>query len=158
MKNEGLLVGELAKTAEVTADTIRFYEKHGLIPEPARTAAGYRLYGSEAVQRMRFIRKAQAIGFSLAEIRRILSLRGSGEETCRCVLSIAQATLEETERKLRELEQLRDSLHAHLERWEGQLPCGDIAADFCALIEKTMDENELKPKESGIKGRRSRYA
>lgn len=146
LKDE-LLVGELAKAAGVTADTIRFYEKHGLLPEPARTGAGYRLYDRQALRRVRFIRKAQAIGFSLAEIRRILNLRGSGEETCRCVFSIAEATLEETERKIRELTQLRDSLHSHLTRWKGELPCKDVAAEFCALIENTMDKEESDKKQ-----------
>lgn len=145
--NEELLVGKLAKAAGVSADTIRFYEKHGLIPEPARTGAGYRLYDRLALRRVRFIRKAQAIGFSLAEIRRILNLRGSGAETCRCVFSIAEATLEETERKIRELTQLRASLQSHLERWKGELPCEDVAAEFCALIEETMDQEEPDEKE-----------
>lgn len=145
--SEELLVGKLAKAAGVSADTIRFYEKHGLIPEPARTGAGYRLYDRHALQRVHFIRQAQSIGFSLAEIRRILNLRGSGAETCRCVFSIAEATLEETERKIRELTQLRDSLRSHLKRWKGEMPCDDVAAEFCALIENTMDREECAPKE-----------
>lgn len=144
MKSE-LLVGELAKAAGVSADTIRFYEKQGLLPAPARSGAGYRLYDRQALRRARFIRNAKAIGFSLAEIRRILNLRGSGPETCRCVVSIAEATLEETEQNIRELTQLRNSLHARLQRWKGMLPCEDVAAEFCALIENTMDQEEPEP-------------
>lgn len=156
MKTE-LLVGELAKVAGVTADTIRFYEKHGLLPEPARTGAGYRLYDRQALRRVRFIRQAQSIGFSLAEIRRILNLRGGGAETCRCVVSIAEATLEETERKIRELRQLRDSLRSHLERWKGELPCDDMAGEFCALIEETMDSSEGElPQEESVTERKKR--
>jgi len=149
MKEEAyLLVGQLAKAAGITADTVRFYEKHGLVPEPARTAAGYRLYDRQALQRLRFIRKAQTIGFSLAEIRRILSLSGSGQETCRCVIATAEATLEETEQKVRELTRLADSLRSHLDRWRGQtLPCNDVAAEFCTLIENIMDEDDSERRE-----------
>lgn len=143
----GFLIGELAKATGVTPDTIRFYEKNGLLPEPARTGAGYRVYGREALRRVRFIRQAQPIGFSLAEIRRILSLRGRGRETCRCVISIAESTLQETERKLRELERLRDSLASNLKRWKSEASKSHPAAEFCALIENTdpAGESETEP-------------
>ena len=83
---------------------------------------------------MRFIRKAQSLGFSLEEIRRIIGLRGQGRETCRCVIAIAEATLSETEIKLKELRQFKDTLTTNLTRWKRKRR-GPIAAEFCALIE-----------------------
>jgi len=129
-----LLIGRLAKLSGVTPDTIRFYERSGLLPKPSRTASGYRVYDDAALNQVRFIRKAQSLGFSLDEIIRIISLRGQGKETCRCVIAIAEATLAETETKLKELHQFKDRLTANLRRWK-QKRRGPIAAEFCALIE-----------------------
>ena len=134
--NCDLLIGQLAKAADVKPDTVRFYERHGLMPKPRRTASGYRVYDDEALNRLRFIRKAQALGFSLEEIRRILSLRGRGNETCRCVLRIAEATLAETEAKLRELQVFHDALAENVNRWRRKAGTGGkAAAEFCKLIE-----------------------
>jgi len=131
-----LLIGDLAKLAGVKADTIRFYEKRGLLSKPAREANGYRIYGEAALRQLRFIRKAQALGFALNEIQRVLSLRGPGRERCRCVIAIAEATLAETERKLSELERFRGGLQKMLARWRRlshrKIP---VAGEFCALIE-----------------------
>ena len=136
MNAKPLLIGRLAKFSGVRPDTIRFYERSGLLPKPSRTASGYRVYDAVALNQMRFIRKAQSLGFSLDEIRRIMSLRGQGKETCRCVIAIAEATLAETETKLKELHQFKDRLTANLTRWK-QKRRGPIAAEFCALIEAT---------------------
>ena len=94
------------------------------------------MYNDAALNQVRFIRKAQSLGFTLDEIRRIMSLRGQGKETCRCVIAIAEATLAETEKKLKELHQFKDRLTANLTRWK-QKRHGPIAAEFCALIEAT---------------------
>ena len=134
MNEKSLLIGRLAKLSGVKPDTIRFYERSGLLPKPSRTASGYRTYDDAALKQVRFIRKAQSLGFSLDEIRRILSLRGQGKETCRCVIAIAEATLAETETKLKELHQFKDRLTANLTRWK-QKRRGPMAAEFCALIE-----------------------
>ena len=122
------------------SDTVRFYERKGLLPRAARSAADYRIYDDAAVERLRFVRKAQALGFSLNEIGRILSLRGRGKETCRCVVSIAEATLAETKTKLKELQKFRDGLAANLKRWRGQAGREKAAAEFCALIETSGGE------------------
>ena len=71
MATDSLLIGELARQSGVKPDTVRFYEREGLLAAPARTAAGYRVYDSAARDRIRFIKRAQALGFSLDEIRRI---------------------------------------------------------------------------------------
>ena len=137
---QGLHIGQLAKLAGVRPDTVRFYEREGLLPRPERSAAGYRVYNEAAVKRLRFIKQAQALGFSLDEIRRILSLRGRGKETCRCVIAMAQDTLVETEKKLKELQKFRDALKANLERWQQSSDQGArIVAEFCTLIESTQE-------------------
>ena len=127
------LIGELAKAAGVKSDTVRFYERSGLLPAAARTESGYRTYNEQSLQRLRFIKKAQALGFSLGEVRRILSLR-QGRETCQCVIGMAEATLSETDLKLKQLRAFRKGLADNLERWK-TAPQRKAGAEFCALIE-----------------------
>lgn len=133
---ENLRIGQLAKLAGVKPDSVRFYERSGLLPEPERRANDYRVYDRTALARLQFIKQAQALGFSLAEIRRILSLRGHGVETCRCVIGIAEATLAETDRKVEQMRRFADELRANLQRWrKGSTRRGRVAAEFCQLIE-----------------------
>ena len=137
MSNSGrLLIGQLAKSAGVKPDTVRFYERNRLLSKPERTTAGYRVYDEAALQRLRFIRKAQSLGFSLDEVWRILNLRGRGAETCRCVVAMAEATLSETDSRLKELQRFRDGLARNLNRWK-RAPKKATAAEFCALIESS---------------------
>lgn len=134
---ERYLIGQLATLAGVKPDTIRFYERSGLLPKPGRSPNGYRTYGKPALDEIRFIRKAQSLGFSLDEIRRILNLRGLGKTTCRCVMAMAEATLSETETKLKELQKFRDNLESNLTRWRKASGRGKAAAEFCVLIESS---------------------
>ena len=134
-----LLIGQLAKLAGVKTDTVRFYERTGLLPPAKRTAAGYRSYDEKIAKQLLFIKKAQALGFSLDEIRRILGLRGQGKETCRCVISVAEAPLAETIAKLEGLEQFRKSLEANLLRWKTN-GGSRVRAEFCQLIETAATE------------------
>ena len=137
MSEKPLLIGQLAKLAGVKPDTVRFYERSGLLPKPARTASEYRLYDETALNQLRFIKKAQSLGFSLDEVRRILRLRGQGSRTCHSVLAIAEATLDETEIKLRELQKFRDALAANVKRWRKLPARRKCAAEFCDLIESS---------------------
>jgi len=89
------------------------------------------------VTRLRFIKKAQSLGFSLDEVRRILTLRGQGSATCRSVLAMAEATLAETEIKLRDLQEFRDALAANVRRWKKLPARRKCAAEFCDLIESS---------------------
>lgn len=132
-----LLIGDLAKRAGVKPDSVRFYERNGLLPKPPRSANGYRVYDEAALKRLQFIKKAQALGFSLDEVSRILNLRGQGKETCRCVVGMAEATLAETERKLAELSAFSEALRTNLARWRQPGRAGPIAAEFCRLIESS---------------------
>ena len=134
MNEKPLLIGRLAKLSGVRPDTIRFYERNGLLPKPSRTASGYRVYDAAALNQMRFIRKAQSLGFSLDEIRRIMNLRGQGRKTCQCVIAMAEATLSETETKLKELSKFKEALTRNLVRWKRKRG-GPMAAEFCVLIE-----------------------
>lgn len=138
MSERPLLIGRLAKLAGVKSDTVRFYERTGLLPKPSRTASAYRVYDDAALKRLRFIKKAQSLGFSLDEVRRILHLRG-GSGTCRAVLAVAAATLEETEVKLRELQSFHDLLAANVRRWRKLPARRKCAAEFCDLIESSSN-------------------
>ena len=136
MNEKPLLVGRLAKLSGVRPDTIRFYERIGLLPKPQRLASGYRIYDDAALKQVRFIRKAQSLGFSLDEIQRIMNLRGHGKETCRSVVAMAEATLSDTQAKLKELQRFRDALAHHLALWK-QNSKSKARAEFCRLIEST---------------------
>ena len=129
-----LLIGKLAKSAGVKADTVRFYERAGMLPKPQRSPTGYRIYSERDLAQLQFIKKAQSLGFSLDEIKRILSLRGRGSARCRCVIAMAEATLGETKAKLEELQRFHDSLQRHLRKWKQQ-PRPTAHAEFCALIQ-----------------------
>src|SRR5437762_1771518 len=119
MNEKPLLIGRLAKLSGVRPDTIRFYERIGLLPKAQRLASGYRIYDDAALKQVRFIRKAQALGFSLDEIQRIMNLRGHGKETCRSVVAMAEATLSETQAKLKDLQRFRDALAHHRMKMSG---------------------------------------
>jgi DNA-binding transcriptional MerR regulator len=105
-------IGELAKRAGVSTKTIRYYEDIELLPEPARSANDYRDYGPEDVERLLFIRDAQATGLTLDEIGFILDIRGRGESTCAHVVDLLDAHLEELDRHIDELQRTRRHLAA----------------------------------------------
>lgn len=147
-KSAPLLIGKLAALAGVKPDSVRFYERSGLLPKPMRLASGYRAYDSDALRRLRFIKQAQSLGFSLDEIKRILSLRGQGAETCRCVIAIAEATLSETEERLRELQAFRDRLKQAVADWKRSTARRrKCHAEFCDLIERSAGQVVTTAKE-----------
>ena len=132
-----MTIGRLAKQAGVNIDTIRYYERNGLIPEPARRRSGYREYGSTDISRLRFILRAKHLGFTLAEIAELLSL--SADHDVKGVKRRAETRLEQVEHKIKELQRVRRGLktlidacpgHGNLER------CPIIAA----LSEEYTDE------------------
>lgn len=99
----GLTVSKVARAANVAVPTLRFYERARLLPKPARSAANYRVYSEDAVGRIRFIRRAQQLGFTLSEIRDILNLRVSGERSCAEVRELAEAKIAEIRARIRSL-------------------------------------------------------
>lgn len=102
--------GQLASRARVNVETIRYYERNGLVEEPPRSASGYRKYPADSVERLRFIKRAQSLGFSLQEIKELLELRMRPDADCADIRRRAQAKLEDVDRRLRELRALRASL------------------------------------------------
>ena len=116
----GLLIGELAERTGVSAPTIRYYESLGLLKPPARSNAGYRRYSDEAIQELTFIRKAQALGFSLEEIAEILKLTRAGRTPCEHVLSLAHQHLAAVDERIRQLRNFRDQLAREVEKWDGK--------------------------------------
>ena len=130
-------VGELAARAGVGVQTIHYYERLGLLPQPDRSVANYRLYPPASLRQVQFIKKAQALGFTLEEIKEILGLRERGRAPCRCVADVARKHLREMDARIAALREFRKSLAAVVPRWEketaGQRRC---AGEFCDLIEQ----------------------
>jgi Cu(I)-responsive transcriptional regulator len=103
-------IGELANATETKVETIRYYERIGLLPEPARTAGNYRSYQAPHVARLAFIRRARALGFSLDQVRELLSLSDQKERSCAQVDAIAQQHLTDVDAKIGTLKILRREL------------------------------------------------
>src|SRR5215470_9819706 len=94
-------IGEVAARASVHVETLRYYERRGLLREPRRQPSGYRSYGEESVHLVRFIKRAQELGFTLANIQELLRLAQGGPESCREVRALAIAKIEDMDRKIR---------------------------------------------------------
>ncbi|MBX6368589.1 MAG: helix-turn-helix domain-containing protein [Rhodospirillales bacterium] len=120
---EGLNIGELGRRTGTNVETIRYYERIGLLEPPARTAAGYRSYRADDVQRLSFVRRARALGFSLDEIRELLGLADDKSHACEDVDRIARRHLADVEAKIAQLQALR----RELQRIIGQCRGGTIA-------------------------------
>jgi MerR family transcriptional regulator, copper efflux regulator len=116
---EGLRIGELAARAGVSTDTVRFYEREGLLPRPRRTAARYRVYGEESAERLRFIRRAQEIGLTLDDIRELLRLHeAKTPEECQRVAERLRARIGAVDRQMALLQDFRRHLADGLARCE----------------------------------------
>lgn len=113
--------GELARTASVSTDTLRHYERLGLLPAPKRTGGNYRVYAAEAVQRVRLIRNALAMGFSLKELLRIIKIRDEGGAPCREVRQMAEEKVAALGRQIDELATYREHLRRVLADWDERL-------------------------------------
>ncbi len=116
----GWKVGELAKATGVSTDTLRHYEKKGLL-RPARSDNGYREYPGHALERVRMIRQALSVGFTLDELSAIFKVFDRGGVPCQEVRSLAASKLEEIERHLEDVIAMRDELRASLEDWDERL-------------------------------------
>jgi MerR family mercuric resistance operon transcriptional regulator len=111
----GLLIGAVAKMSETSIDTIRFYEKNGLIPPPSRRESGYREYPGETVARLAFIRNAKELGFTLSEIREMLDLRTTPGTPCQSVQKLAEDKIRVATEKIERLIRIRAALETLVE-------------------------------------------
>lgn len=130
-----MLIGQLAQATGIGPRAIRFYEAVGLLVEPPRSEAGYRLYDEAAAQRLGFIRGARALGLSLPEIRTILVLRDRGEAPCEHVLALIETKLQEVGQQIQALEHLKGDLERlHDEGRRLPTDCSDMRDCVCDLI------------------------
>ncbi len=137
-------IGELAKQVGVNVQTVRFYERQGLLPEPTRRESGYRIYSSQDLHRLRFIRQAKVLGFSLKEIATILRMRERGRCPCGEVTRIGEKHLQELGEQIKRLRRFYVDLSHAVKTWK-QLGEQKVSADaICVLIERTMDGAESK--------------
>lgn len=132
--SDSLTIGRVAKLAGVGIETIRFYEREGIIEEPPRRESGYREYGGEIITRLRFIKRAQELGFSLKEISELLALRVSPKENCSRVKKRAELKLEEIEAKIRDLKRMQTVLNEVTQACVASKPISD-----CPIL-KCFDE------------------
>ena len=109
---ENLTIGKLAKAHGVRAATLRYYEQMGLIPATRRTAAGYRIYGEDAARRLRFIRRAQTLGFALGEIAELLALSHRPQASAGEVKQITRRKIADVEQRIRDLERMKRALQS----------------------------------------------
>ena len=133
-----LTIGALAKHAGVGVETVRFYERRGLVRRPARPGSAYRAYSEETIGRIRFIRNAQALGFTLQEIKEMLALRVTAGTSCAAVRSRAAAKAADVERRVAEMERLRIALDKLVAACPGRGPLTS-----CSIIE-ALDSADLR--------------
>jgi DNA-binding transcriptional MerR regulator len=131
----------LARLTGVSTDTLRHYERKGVLGIPARSQGGYRLYSPEAVERVRLVRRALAVGFTLHDLAAVLALRERGGAPCRNVRALVADRLTELETRLRDLTELRDELRVVLRDWDGRLariPAGSQARLLDVLADRPV--------------------
>ena len=124
-----IAIGALSKQTGTNIETIRYYERVGLLPAPGRTAGGYRLYGPDHLKRLTFIRRARALGFSLAEVRRLLTLSDQRRRPCADVRVVAAAHLEDVKGKIADLRQMERVLKETVAR------CDAGSGSHCPMID-----------------------
>lgn len=127
-----LQIGEIAALADVSVDTVRYYEKLKLLPTAARTNSGYRVFSVETADRIRFIKQAQEIGFTLDEIKQLF-ISGGGENQCKNVRDLIRVKLTELEDKMRQMKSFKGFLSRHLVACENELDAHGKAAS-CPVL------------------------
>jgi DNA-binding transcriptional MerR regulator len=142
VRSKTLKIGEVAKASGVGIETLRFYEKSGLLDQPSRTESGYRLYDTEVLDRLDFIKRAQVLGFSLDEIKRVIADRRAGQSPCAEVREIVRHRLAELDTRMREMKRYRNELASALAEWDEK---GDVPGHVCGLIEGSHIEHPINP-------------
>ena len=134
-----LTIGQLAKRAGVGVETVRFYERKGLLHEPGRRASGYREYEESAVGRLRFIRRAKQLGFALNEINELLSLRVDPKTTCADVKRRTQAKITEIDGKMESLQRMKTALEKLAQECQGR-----GKANECPILDALDGEDDVR--------------
>ncbi len=129
-----MAIGSLSRRAGTKVETIRYYERVGLLPAPPRSAGGYRLYGIAEVKRLTFIRRARALGFSIDEVRTLLKLADERKRPCAEVRVVAEAHLRDVRAKIADLEAMERVLKATVAR------CAKGTGSHCPVIETLYRE------------------
>lgn len=137
---ERLTIGRVATRAAVNVETLRYYERRGLLPKPARTPSDYRLYSPDTVPRVRFVKHAQQLGFSLKEIKELLALRAAPKARCADVKRRAETKVREIEVKMRALGEMRRALLRLISQCDGKVP-----ASACPILESLDERNASTP-------------
>jgi MerR family copper efflux transcriptional regulator len=146
MRSESLTIGTLAERSSVGVETIRFYERQGLLPKPARTVSGYRSYPHDAVERVRFIRRAKELGFTLEEIGELLALKVSHGKSCESVRQRALNKVTDIDRKVKDLRKMRRALDALVQRCSGH-----EGMDDCTILD-ALSHGPTAPARSRVNG------
>jgi MerR family transcriptional regulator, copper efflux regulator len=134
----GLTIGEVAEQANVHIETLRYYERRGLLARPPRSASNYRQYPADAVRRVRFIKRAQELGFSLIDIQELLSLRAEPEAGCAEVRACAEAKMKDIEAKIATLTAMKYALSMLVAECSGEGPLSD-----CPILE-SLETQEVR--------------
>lgn len=135
-EKQNMRSGQLARQAGVGVQTLHYYERLGLLPKPERSSVNYRLYAPEALRRVQFIKNAQAVGFTLKEIKQILAFQKPGAARCRSVTELGEKRLREVDAQLEVLQAFRRLLADALPKWKKLAASRRYCAgEFCDLIE-----------------------
>lgn len=134
---------EVAERAGVNAQTLRYYERRGILPDPPRSQAGYRDYPASAVQVLRFVKRSQELGFTLAEVEGLLELAEGGPDSCQAARALAEGHIAELEGKIADLQRMRDSLAALVITCER--PRADRSCPLLATLESDVPLTEVAP-------------
>ncbi len=140
-----MLIGELAERTGTTTKTIRYYESIDVLPEPERTASGYRDYDRSAVERLRFVREAQSSGLTLTEIQSILELKDAGATSCQHTQALLAQRLTALDVQIAALQKARDELAAMAERADQLDPAECTDPNRCQVISAGLDHADVTP-------------
>jgi MerR family mercuric resistance operon transcriptional regulator len=136
---DGLTIGEVAAQAKVHSETLRYYERRGLVARPPRSASNYRRYPQDSVRRVRFIKRAQQLGFSLKEIKELLSLQATTEAECGEIRVRAEAKIKGIGEKIDALMAMKSALSTLVAECSGQGPLTE-----CQILE-SLETKEITP-------------
>ncbi len=125
-----LTIGRVAKLSDVGVETIRYYEREGILEQPKRSTGTFREYPEDTIRRLHFIKRTQELGFSLAEVTELLSLRVKGRSTCAAIKERAQSKIRQVDNKIADLKRIRAALAKVKDKCEKQAP-----TDTCPVLE-----------------------